>query len=108
MQPTDRAGIVSFDTQGYWIAEPQPVLDRTGLQTLVGTLRASGGTDILAGMQLAGDAMQQEPSQRKHIILLTDGGANPTGLVELATDLYHELRRHHLGDRHRRGRGAVP
>src|SRR5262249_13140223 len=69
LQPSDRAGVLSFDTQGYWIAEPQPVLDRIGLQNLVGTLRASGGTDILAGMTLAGEAMQQEPSQRKHIIL---------------------------------------
>jgi uncharacterized membrane protein len=87
LQPTDRAGIVSFDTQGYWIAEPQPVQDRFALQNLVGTLRASGGTDILAGYRLAGEAMQQEPSQRKHIILLTDGGASPTDLVETATDL---------------------
>ena len=87
LQPTDRAGVISFDTQGYWIAQPQPVLDRAGLQTLVATLRAGGGTDILAGMQLAGEAMKQETTQRKHIILLTDGGANPTGLVELTRDL---------------------
>jgi Ca-activated chloride channel family protein len=87
LQPSDRAGILSFDTQGYWIAEPQPVLDRIGLQNLVGTLRASGGTDILAGMTLAGEAMQNEPSQRKHIILLTDGGANSQGLLELAGSL---------------------
>jgi uncharacterized membrane protein len=88
LQPTDRAGVLSFDTDGYWIAEPQPILDRVGLQNLVGTLRASGGTDILAGMQLANDAMKTEPSQRKHIILLTDGGANSQGLVEMTTDLY--------------------
>ncbi len=88
LQPTDRAGVISFDTDGYWIAEPQPVLDRVGLQNLVGTLRASGGTDILAGMQLAAEAMQKEdPKQRKHIILLTDGGASPDQLVELTGQL---------------------
>ena len=87
LQPTDRAGVVSFDTSGYWIAQPQAVLDRTALQNLIGTLRSSGGTDILAGMQLAGDAMKAETSQRKHIILLTDGGADSQGLVELTTDL---------------------
>ncbi len=90
LQPTDRAAIVSFDTDGYWIAQPQPVLDRAGLQNLVATLRAGGGTDILAGMELAGAAMQQEPSQRKHIILLTDGGASSNGLVELTTQLYQD------------------
>ncbi|MCS7070151.1 MAG: VWA domain-containing protein, partial [Anaerolinea sp.] len=83
LQPTDRAGVVSFDTDGYWIAEIQPVLDRVGLQALVGTLRASGGTDILAGMRLAGTALQTDPSTRKHIILLTDGGAPESGLVAL-------------------------
>ncbi|MBK8023580.1 MAG: VWA domain-containing protein [Chloroflexi bacterium] len=90
LQPTDRAGVVSFDVDGYWIAEVQPVLDRLGLQMLIGSLRASGGTDILAGYQLAASAMAEEPSQRKHIILLTDGGANARGLVELATGLYEE------------------
>jgi uncharacterized membrane protein len=91
LQPSDRAGIVSFDTQGYWIADLQDVLDRRSLQMLVATLRSGGGTDILAGMQLAGDAMQNEPSPRKHIILLTDGGASPQGLVELTGTLNNDF-----------------
>lgn len=84
LQPTDRAGIVSFDTAGYWIADIQPVLDRFSLQRLVATLRASGGTDILAGMNLVAETIADDPSDRKHIILLTDGGASPQNLVELA------------------------
>lgn len=91
LQPSDRAGIVSFDTDGYWIAQPQPVFDRFALQGLVASLRAGGGTDILAGMRLAGEAMAQEPSPRKHIILLTDGGASERGLLELTRTLYEEF-----------------
>ena len=87
LQPSDRAGVVSFDTVGTWIAELQPVLDRLGLQRLVATLRAGGGTDILAGMRLVAQAISDEPSQRKHVILLTDGGAKPDGLVELSEQL---------------------
>ncbi len=87
LQSTDRAGVLSFDTDGIWIAEPQPVLDRLGLQAQVAMLRASGGTDILAGMRMAAEAMRQEPSQRKHIILLTDGGSSKNGLLELTTEL---------------------
>jgi uncharacterized membrane protein len=90
LQPTDRAGVVSFDTDGYWIAEIQPVLDRFSLQRLVATLRASGGTDILAGMNLVAEAVTNDPSDRKHIILLTDGGASPRNLVELARQLREE------------------
>jgi uncharacterized membrane protein len=87
LQPTDRAGVVSFDTEGIWVAELQPVLDRFALQNRVGSLRAGGGTDILAGYRLAATALAEDPAQRKHIIILTDGGADPTGLVELAQTL---------------------
>lgn len=87
LQPTDRAGVVSFDTDGYWIAEVQPVLNRLSLQTQVAQLSAGGGTDILAGMRLAGEALGLDPSERKHIILLTDGGAPEAGLTEMAREL---------------------
>lgn len=87
LQPTDRAGVISFDTSASWIANIQPVFDRIGLQTLIGTLRASGGTDIEAGYNLAAEALSLDPSPRKHIILLTDGGANPGRLVDTADAL---------------------
>jgi uncharacterized membrane protein len=90
LQPTDRAGVVSFDSVGYWIADIQPVYDRIALQRLVASLRASGGTDILAGMTLVARDLINDPSDRKHIILLTDGGANPRNLVELSGQLYDE------------------
>jgi hypothetical protein len=63
------------------------VLNRLGLQTLVAQLRAGGGTDILAGMRLAGEALRNDPSPLKHIILLTDGGAPEAGLTALAGEL---------------------
>ncbi len=90
LQPTDRAGVVSFDSEGYWVADVQPVLDRIGLQTLVATLSTGGGTDILAGYRLAADAMLDEGSERKHIILLTDGGSDAANLIELTGQLYAE------------------
>jgi uncharacterized membrane protein len=88
LQPSDRAGVANFETAGTWVADIQPVLDRLALQRLVAGLRAGGGTDIMAGMQLVSRTIVNEPSPRKHIILLTDGGADPTGLVELSQDLY--------------------
>lgn len=88
LQPTDRAAVLSFDTEGSIIAPFQQVLDRQSLQRLIATLRPSGGTDILAGMRLTAQEIADEPSPRKHIILLTDGGASPIGLVELTQELY--------------------
>jgi uncharacterized membrane protein len=90
LQPSDRAGVVSFDSQGYWIANIQQVGDKLPLQRLVATLRTGGGTDILAGMNLVSESIASDPSTRKHIILLTDGGANPAGLVELTRRLKNE------------------
>ncbi len=92
LQPNDRAGVVSFDSVGYWIANIQPVRDRTPLQRLVASLDVGGGTDILAGMTLVSQDIAPDPSPRKHIILLTDGGADPTGLVELTTRLNNDDR----------------
>lgn len=90
LQPSDRAGVISFDTEASWIAEIQPVFDRYGLQALIGSLRASGGTDIEAGYNLAAEAMIADPSPRKHIILLTDGGAAPGDLVQSAARLFQD------------------
>ncbi len=90
LQPNDRAGVVSFDSVGYWIAHLQDVRDRLAIERLVATLRASGGTDILAGMTLIAQEIGADPSARKHIILLTDGGADPTGLVEISKKLNDE------------------
>lgn len=87
LQPTDRAAVGTFDSSGAWVAPFQDVSDRTTLQLLVGSLRPGGGTDIMAGMQLVERDIVREPSDLKHLILITDGGANSTGLVEMAERL---------------------
>ena len=87
LQPSDRAAIGTFDTGGAWVVPFQQVNDAQLLIALTNTIRSGGGTDILAGLRLVERDISQEPSQVKHLILLTDGGANPTGLVELTTAL---------------------
>ncbi len=87
LQPTDRVGVLGFDARSYWVADIQPVINGEMLQMLVGTLQPGGGTDIMAGMRLAAEAITQDTSERRHIILLTDGGANDRGLVDLTQDL---------------------
>jgi uncharacterized membrane protein len=87
LQPTDRAGIASFDVNAYWIAEFQEVSNRQELQRLVATMRPGGGTSIMAGMQLVSRDIIEEPSAMRHLIFLTDGGSDPYGLVTMARDL---------------------
>jgi Mg-chelatase subunit ChlD len=85
--PWDRVGVIAFDDAARWVVEPTPVTNLAGLKATVGTIRAGGGTDILAGLQLAGQAIVRENSEVRHIILLTDGGANPAGIIELTENL---------------------
>lgn len=87
LQPTDRAAVASFDSQAYWVAEFQDVVDGLALQRQVGTLTPSGGTDILSGMQLVARDIMNETAEVKHIILLTDGISSAGGLVELTRQL---------------------
>lgn len=90
LQPTDRAGVATFDSAAYWIAELQEVANREELRRLIGTLRPSGGTDIRAGMELVARDIVTQPTEARHIILLSDGLANRGGLIELATELYQQ------------------
>ncbi len=90
LQASDRVAIGTFDTGGAWVAPFQPVNDAQVLTAMTNTIRSGGGTDILAGLRLVERDIIQEPSQLKHLILLTDGGASPRGLVELSESLYSQ------------------
>src|SRR5258708_11063203 len=48
----------------------------------VGTLRPGGGTDMKAAIDEIAKPVPSDPSTLKHVILLTDGGADPTGIVD--------------------------
>lgn len=85
--PWDRVGVVAFDNAARWVVVPVAAADVKAIKNAVGTIRASGGTDILAGLQLAAQAMTQETTQVRHIVLLTDGGADPSSIPDLARSL---------------------
>ena len=91
LQPSDRVAIGTFDTGGAWVAPFQQVNDAQALIAMTNTIRSGGGTDILAGLRLVERDIVEEPSQLKHLILLTDGGASPTGLVELSGSLHEQF-----------------
>ncbi len=84
LQDTDRTGVLSFDVSAYYVVEVQEIggdAERAALRETIGALRPGGGTSIRQGILSADRVLSQEPSQLKHIILLTDGGSNPEGVV---------------------------
>jgi len=87
LNPVDRLGVVSFETAAAWIIDVTTVDNPSVLQETVATLRPGGGTDILAGLNAAAAAIESDPTAINHIILLTDGGASPEGIVPLVERL---------------------
>ncbi len=69
--------VVPFTT----LADPQLITQE------IGRIRTAGGTDILAGLQAVAAELPNEASLVRHIVLLTDGGADPTGIPELVAQL---------------------
>ena len=90
LQPDDRAAVGTFDSDGQWVAQFQNIEDKQALQQQVAALQPGGGTDIRAGLRLVERDIVNEPAPLKHIILLTDGGANSNALVETAQRLYEQ------------------
>jgi len=91
LNDNDRTGVLSFDVSAYYVVDIQAVGDaanRQRLHDLVGSLRPGGGTNILQGVLSADELLRGDPSELKHVILLTDGGADPTGIEEAVERMY--------------------
>jgi uncharacterized membrane protein len=83
LSPSDKVGVIAFDDRAAWAVPITPLDDPDGIKNQVGTIRSDGGTDIMSGVRLASQSLPQDDSSVKHIILLTDGGADPTGIADL-------------------------
>ena len=90
LSPLDRAGVVAFDDSAFWVVPIEEVFDPDGMADQVGTIRASGGTDIFAGLLAVAEALPEDPATLKHIILLTDGGAAESGNPEITQTMVEE------------------
>ncbi len=88
--PLDRVGVVAFETEASWVVPLGPAENRAEIAARVGGLRAGGGTDIYAGLLAVSRVFPQDPSQLRHIVLLTDGGASEEGIRELVQGMYEE------------------
>lgn len=84
LNDNDRTGVLSFDITAYWVLHLQMVGNadnREQMRAQVGQLRPGGGTNIRQGILAADQVLRGDPSELKHIILLTDGGSDPSGIV---------------------------
>ncbi|AEG16319.1 protein of unknown function DUF1355 [Desulfofundulus kuznetsovii DSM 6115] len=69
----DRVGVIAFDSQPWLVVPLTPVDDSERLRQEIGSIYASGGTEIFPALASAYEILKDAPTQLKHIILLTDG-----------------------------------
>ena len=81
LEPDDRVSIVTFDTDAEVVAEHASG-DSAELALAIGGLRASGMTNLYAGLQTAYQVVEAhaDDSRQNRVILLSDGEAT-TGIV---------------------------
>jgi Ca-activated chloride channel homolog len=86
LRPIDKVGLIAFDREFRWVLPLTAVSDAEGVDAMIDSITASGGTRIYPAMQAAFDAIRNEQASRKHIILLTDGVSPVDDLPQLETD----------------------
>jgi hypothetical protein len=74
----DRVGVVVFDSKASWACQPRTGAERGQVLDSLSRIDAVGGTSILPGMAMAGDALigLGPTAKFKHMIVLTDGADN--------------------------------
>lgn len=90
LYPTDRVGVIQFDDDAQWVVPMTDLQNPGSVVSAIGSIRSEGGTDIGAGLKAMARVFPGDPATVKHVILLTDGGADSTGLVQLVAGLYKE------------------
>ncbi|GAB4536559.1 MAG: VWA domain-containing protein [Anaerolineales bacterium] len=90
LMPGDMVGVIAFDDHASWAVPMQPLNTPDDVQSAIAHISGGGGTDIYAGLALMSQVLPQADTQVKHVILLTDGGADPTGIPEMIQRLYRQ------------------
>ncbi|MDD2921909.1 MAG: VWA domain-containing protein [Anaerolineales bacterium] len=88
--PNDSVGVIAFDDTASWASPIATLEDPALVVNNIAGIQVGGGTDIYAGLLAMSKVLPADPAKVKHVILLTDGGADITGIPELVKKLYEE------------------
>ena len=88
LNPKDLVGVIAFDDAASWVVPIEELGSATSVKSRVASIGIGGGTDILAGVQAMAEVMPGISAGARHVILLTDGGADPSGIPTLVEQLY--------------------
>ena len=83
LQPSDKLGIVAFDSAPKVLAPLQRASNRMRINDALSRLSPGGGTAIFPALDQGIQMLTNTEAKIKHIILLTDGQSNRTGVLDL-------------------------
>lgn len=86
LRPTDKIGVIAFDSSFRWVVPLGPASDIARITALISSISADGGTSIYPALSAGFEAIRQENAARKHVILLTDGWSTPGEFARLAQE----------------------
>jgi uncharacterized membrane protein len=76
LRQEDRIGVLAFDEGQVWVVDFQILgsgLSLGQIQERIGGLEIGGGTDICAALDMGLTALEQQPGQVRHAVIMTDG-----------------------------------
>ncbi len=76
LRKEDRLGVLAFDDQQEWVVDFQTIgsgLSLGQIQERIGALALGGGTDICAALDMGLSALERQPGNVRHAVLMTDG-----------------------------------
>lgn len=83
LTPRDYIGVIGFDGAAKWVVPFQQVTDVAAIESMIGTLRADGGTAFFSALQMSLDTLDQSTTAQKHVIFLSDGAPGDSGFEEI-------------------------
>jgi Mg-chelatase subunit ChlD len=90
LKSDDLIGVVAFDARPEAVVKLGRAANSVFILNNLSRLQSGGGTSIRPALEEAGKQLRGAKAQTKHIILLTDGQSDRSGVVPLAERLFRE------------------
>lgn len=87
LRDTDLFGVVAFDSTFYWPVRFQKAANRRQITESITTIVSGGETDVFPALEAAYVELAGNPSELKHVILMSDGHTPPAYFQTLVTKM---------------------
>jgi Ca-activated chloride channel homolog len=90
LRDDDLVEIIAFDQEPTRYVKMQPARYNTRIQSDISRIQNTGGTNFFPALDMAYQDISVAQARKKHVILLTDGRAEPHGLRDLVQAMLAE------------------